>query len=511
MLIVSEEEFMNAANIDWIIAGIFMVFLAIGGYACRFFIKSAADWTVAGRNMRKFLGLSTARAEGMGLVSLALATEIGFTSGFSYVGLSIIAITVVPILYGGTGFVINRYREAKVVTVPEYAQRRYSKGVRIVTAGILTFAGILNLAIFPIIASQFLTYFLNTQPHVDVMGLHLPFVPLIMAGLIGLALLFAYAGGMVSVVLTGYIQSVMMAIAIFIITWLVIRQVGFDGIHKTINSNFGEGGYNPFVSDYFGPVFLIWIVLQVILGFPSFAPQMQKLASTDNARTARQMTMIQSLFASGGSLMIVVWGVAALAVLGPVASGGIDSGLYPKVVGAIYLGQLIPPVLFGFVLAGMLGAFISVVDSYLLTWSTVLVNDVISPLVRKPLTPKSHLWLLRICVAVIAILIYLFGIVYQPTETLLEFIILTGTMMLGSGILLIGGLYWKRASKAGAYAAVIFCAIIPIVNLILKRTAENGEVFRAQDFGLGAIILAVLFFVLFSVLFPDKKNKCYSV
>ena len=498
---------MNATNIDWIIAGIFMVFLSIGGYACKFLIKSTADWTVAGRNMRKFLGLSTGTAEGIGLMSLAAMTEIGFVSGFSYIGLSLIAITITPIVYGFTGFVINRYREARVVTVPEYAQRRYSKGVRVTTGGILAFAGILNLAIFPIIASQFLTHFLNVPPHVEVVGLHLPFVPLLMAGLIGLALLFAYAGGMVSVILTDYIQSVIIAFAVFIITWLVIKQVGFQGIHETVQTNFGEGGYNPFVSDSFGPIFLIWAVLGQILGFPSFAPTMQKLASTDNARTARQFTVLNWLFSSGRGIMMVVWGVAALAVLGPFATEGMDDGLYAKVVGAIYLGQLIPPVIFGIVLAGMLAAFISTVDSYLLTWSTVIVNDVISPLIKKPLTPKRHLWLLRIFVALIAVLIYMFGIVYQPTESLIEFIILTGTMMLGSGIILIGGLYWKRASKAGAYAAVIFCFIIPIINLILKRTAENGEAFRAQDFGLGAIIMAILVFVLLSVIIPDKNRR----
>ncbi len=497
---------MNAANIDWIIAGILLLFLSIGGYACKFFIKSTSDWTVAGRNMRKFLGLSTGTAEGIGLMSLALMTELGFTSGFAFIGISIISITFTPVIYGLTGFVINRYREAKVVTVPEYAERRYSKGVRVTTAGVLAFAGILNLAIFPIIASQFLIHFLNAPSHVDVLGLHLPFVPLLMAGLIGLALLFAYAGGMVSVLLTDYIQSVIIAIAVFIITWLVIKQVGFNGIHETINTNFGEGGYNPFVSDSFGPIFLIWVILSSIVNFPSFAPTMQKIASADNARTARQFTILNWLFSSGRGLMMIIWGVAALAVMGSVAESGMDARIYPKVVGAIYLGQLIPSVMFGIVLAGMLAAFISTVDSYLLTWSTVIVNDVISPLVRKPLTPKRHLWLLRIFVALIAILIYLFGIVYQPTESLFEFIALTGTMMLGSGIILIGGLYWKRSSKAGAYAAVFFCGVIPVVNLILKRTAENGEAFRAQDFGLGAIILAVLVFVLLSVIIPDKKR-----
>ena len=74
---------MNATKIDWIIAGILMIFLTIGGFATRSFIKSTTDWTVAGRNMRKFLGLSTGRSEGMGLhlpfIPLLMAGLIGGT------------------------------------------------------------------------------------------------------------------------------------------------------------------------------------------------------------------------------------------------------------------------------------------------------------------------------------------------------------------------------------------------------------------------------------------------
>jgi len=498
---------MNATNIDWIIAAVFLAFLTLGGFGCKFLIKSTADWTVAGRNMRKFLGLSAGSAEGIALIGIAGGMEFGFTSGFSYVGMSILNLIIVPVVFGCTGFVINRYREAKVVTVAEYAERRYSKGVRITTGVVLAFAGILNLAIFPILASQFLTYFLNAQPNINVIGLQLPFVPVLMAVLIGLALLFAYAGGMVSVILTDYIQSVIIAAMMFVITWLVISKVGFGAIHETITTNFGEGGYNPLTSKTFGPIFLIWIVFQQILGFPAFAPTMQKLAATDNAKTARQMTMIGWIFSQGRGLMPMVWGVVALSVMGSVATGGMETGLYNKVAGAIFIGELIPPVIFGIVLAGMLAAFISTVDSYLLTWSTVLVNDVICPLARKPLTPKTHLWLLRIFVALIAIMIYIFGLVYEPTESIIEFMLLTGTMMLGAGVILIGGLYWKRASTAGAYVAVIFCCVVPVVNLILKRVVEDSSKIRAQDFGLGAIILAIAVFVLFSVIIPDKSKE----
>ena len=77
---------MNATNLDWLIAGLFLVFLTVGGVFCRRFIRSVADWTVAGRHMRKYLGLSSGSAEGIGIATVAAMLEPGFKTGLSYIG-----------------------------------------------------------------------------------------------------------------------------------------------------------------------------------------------------------------------------------------------------------------------------------------------------------------------------------------------------------------------------------------------------------------------------------------
>ena len=228
---------MNAAPIDWIIAALFLVFLTFGGVVCKRFVSEVSDWTVAGRNMRKYLSLSTGIAEGIAIGGIASMLEIGFTSGLAFIGVSILSMMIIPLVYGCTGFVVNRYREEKVVTVPEYAQRRYSKGVRVTTGLVLAISGILNLAIFPIMASEFLKYFLDAPDSISIFGQAIPFVPFLMSVLILLALIFAYAGGMVSIVLTDYIQSVIIAFMMFVTTWLAIKHVGWRGIHETIETN----------------------------------------------------------------------------------------------------------------------------------------------------------------------------------------------------------------------------------------------------------------------------------
>ena len=108
----------------------------------------------------------------------------------------------------------------------------------------------------------------------------------------------------------------------------------------------------------------------------------------------------------------------------------------------------------------------------------------------------------------IPVFLFLFGIVYEPAESILEYMMLTGTMMLGAGIIMIGGLYFKAGSTAGAYTAIISCLVIPVAQLIIKRTVElpyERFPFRSQDFGLASILLAVLLYIGVSLLIPDRK------
>jgi len=461
--------------------------------------------------MRKFLGLSTYTAEGMGLATLVALSEVGFKSGFAYIGISIIYLVTVPTVYGLTGFLVKRYREARIVTVPEYAQRRYSKGVRIFTGAVLGSAGVLKLAIFPIVGSQFLRYFLDAPPSIDILGISVPFVPFLMAILILLALLFTYFGGMVTVLFTDFIQAIVISIAVFLITFLVIEKVGITQLCETVRTNFGAQGVNPLKNTVFGgPVFLIVIFLNQILGVPAFPPIMQRLAATDSANTARQWVLMSWLFSQGRALMVLVWGVGALAIMGAQAPNGMEEGLYTKIATAMYLGKLIPPLLFGIVVAGMLSCFISTVDSYMLSFATVLVNDVVCPILPRPLSEKNHVLLLKIMVAGIAGIaatMFLLGIVYQPAETVLEYFILTGMMMLGSGIIMIGGLYWKSGSSAGAYDAVATCCVLPACNLFLRRLIGQSYPFRTQDASLAAILMAVFLYVILSWLIPDRQIK----
>ena len=128
---------MNLAWADWVVTGICLLLVLAGGAMCRHFVRGVADFIVAGRSVRKYLLLSTGMAEGLGLISIASVCQEGFERGFGLIVYSLVSLSVNIVVFGIFGFAIMRYRELKVMTLPQFYEMRYSKGVRL-TVGLVT-------------------------------------------------------------------------------------------------------------------------------------------------------------------------------------------------------------------------------------------------------------------------------------------------------------------------------------------------------------------------------------
>ena len=68
-----------------------------------------------------------------------------------------------------------------------------------------------------------------------------------------------------------------------------------------------------------------------------------------------------------------------------------------------FLGQILPVGIIGIVGAGMLAAFMSTHDSYLLCWASVIVEDVVVPLRGGEMSTRSRLLLARLLLSLIHI------------------------------------------------------------------------------------------------------------
>lgn len=486
--------------VDWYITIIFLIGLIVLGIWLTRYVRSMADFLVAGRKVRKFLGLGSQRAESVGLSSIAGYAQQGFLHGFAFLWVGILTkLWTIP-LFGIFGFGIKRFRASGCITIAQYTEERYkSKGLRILIGFVLAVSGIINMSIFPKVGSNFLLVFTGLPESFIVGGMAVSTAFAIMVILLTLAVFFTFLGGMVTVIVTDFIQAIIIIGTLVFVGCSTVFKAGPSAIHQSLDANLGQAAYNPFNSNSYGLTWILWIfLLSTFLKF-AHAPEAQKMASSDSPETARKMELISAFFSSGQTIFLLLLGIGAMVMFGVEVPAGVDAEGYHRFIAAIYLREALPPVMMGIALAAMLFASISTDDSYLLAWSTVIINDIVLPLKKEHFTAKAHMRAIRIAIVSIAAIMLLWSSLYKANESILEYMYISGTIMAGVGISVVFGLYWRRATSAGAYAAIIVCVIVPLSDIIGKQFIDNYPL-TTQQSGLYAMVGGILAIIIVSLL-----------
>ena len=112
--------------------------------------------------------------------------------------------------------------------------------------------------------------------------------------------------------------------------------------------------------------------------------------------------------------------------------------------------------------AAMLAADMSTDSSYMLTWSSVIYNDILAPFHKGQWSDKRGLVISRSSVGVIGVFLLVYGLWYPLRGNLWDYLTVTGTIYLSSmAVLLIACCYWPRANNWGAAAAIAVGAVVP--------------------------------------------------
>ena len=174
----------------------------------------------------------------------------------------------------------------------------------------------------------------------------------------------------------------------------------------------------------------------------------------------------------------------------------------------IFLSQILPTGLIGLIGAGMLAAFMSTHDSYLLCWSSVIVQDVVAPLAGDRLSSRARIVLARLFIVAIGLFLLLWSLWYPLEQDLWDYMAVSGSIYFtGAFALLVGGLYWKRASRVGAYVALVAGGgSLAGLGFVRDAIGLSKEITGAHV-GLSVAVLALVGLVGGSLLFPDRDRR----
>jgi SSS family solute:Na+ symporter len=223
-----------------------------------------------------------------------------------------------------------------------------------------------------------------------------------------------------------------------------------------------------------------------------------RVLAAKDTETGRKVYTRTSFFFVCRFLIPGLWGMAALATLGSMPS---TLEAMPR-----YLSAAVPAGLMGLLIAAMLAADMSTDSSYMLTWSSVIYNDILAPFRKTPWSEKKGLLWNRAIVAIIGVFLLLYGLWYPLKGDLWTYLGVTGTIYLASiSVLLIAACYWRRANSWGAAAAIVVSAVIPLAYLVMEQLESTAQISRTVGpyySGIATYVLSGAAMVIGSLLKP---------
>ena len=511
---------MNLAFIDWLVVIIVLGGMVYSVSMTKGLMQSVTDFLSAGRTAGRYVISVSSGVAGLGAISIVMFLEVGYIAGFSLSwwglsqGIIILAITM-------SGWVIYRFRMTRSLTLAEFFEKRYSRNFRIFAGIIAFFAGIINFGIFPAVGAQFFINFCGLPDSL----LGIPMYPLVMIILLSIALYFVYTGGQIAVIIADFFQGVFVTIVLFIITVYLFYTVGWDQVSDSLqqtpvklareevqnlknDSIFQElppiekkikisevnerhensSRINPFktshVEDFNFWYFFIGLI-GIMYGALGWQGSQGYNSSAKNAHEAKMGSVLagfrgmpQGLFMFLVPVLVYVlmnhpdYADIAKSVDASLNTLSSDS-MKTQMRAPFMLSEILPVGLIGAFAALMLAAFISTHDTYLHSWASIFIQDVIMPFRKKPFDKETHIRVLRYSIFGVAVFIFLFSMLFSQSQKIALYFAVTAAIFSGGvGSVIIGGLYWDRGTTSAAWTAMISGAIIGVSGTLVPQVSD---------------------------------------
>ncbi|MGE9297232.1 MAG: sodium:solute symporter family protein [Puniceicoccales bacterium] len=144
--------------------------------------------------------------------------------------------------------------------------------------------------------------------------------------------------------------------------------------------------------------------------------------------------------------------------------------LYHQMMLPVALRNILPVGLMGLFCLLMIMLLISTDDSRVFNASSTIIQDIIIPFRKKPLTPKQHVLLLRLSSVGVCIFFFIVSIFFVQIDYIIMFTtIMTGLWLGGAGPIMVFGLYSRFGNSVGAFGSLIFGSGLSGIGLLLQR------------------------------------------
>ncbi len=416
--------------------------------------QNAEQYFLAGRRMTwPLIGVSLF-ASNISSTTLVGLSGNAYGQGiavFNYEWMAAVVLVIIAV------FFLPAFLRARVFTIPEYLERRFDRRSRYYFSALTL---ILNIVV-------------DTAGSLYAGGLVIqlifPEIPLwqIIAMLTLVAGIYTVAGGLAAVMYTDALQAILLTIGACTISYIAWQRTdGWESILAVTSSeeltlilpaNDQHLPWTGLVTGVFLTGFYFWGMNQFMV---------QRMLSARNLDHARKGALFAGFLKLSVLFVMVMPGLMARV-------------LYPDLpnqdlVFPVLMFDLLPAGLLGLVLAGLLAALMSSIDSTLNSASTLVTMDFVHTM-SPEISQKSLMWIGRS----VTVLFMLLAMVWAPQianfGSLFNYLQQVLAYAVGPVVaVLVIGMFWKRATADGAFAALLVGLVggmaLFISNVLLQFT-----------------------------------------
>lgn len=474
-------------SLDWAIIAIYLVAVVglgvsagllrnrrpTGGEGGNYFLAgNTLAWPVIG------LAMFAANISTVHLVSLAEAAyKFGLVFGnFEWMaGLTLILLSL---------FFAPLYLRSRVATLPDFLERRFNRGCRDVLSVISLFSAIvIHMGVALYTAARVLCGMLGLTPGATIFGMDALILFIAMLGI--LTGIYTMLGGLLAVVWTESVQTVLLLVGAVVITSAgYLKAGGWPGLAHTLATHphplagvagsgvtWGTGNFLQMARGSKDPSGLPWY--SILLGYPVLGiwywccdqTIVQRVLAAKDEKNARLGPLFCALLKVLPVFLFVLPGIVCVALVQQNAFGGAA----PQSAADTYtfmLTHLLPVGLKGLVAAAMLAAAMQTCSAALNSSATLVAYDLFKR--YKPGLGDHQLVTIGKATTVLGTLLAIvaspmfghYSTIFQGINKLISYVAppITAVFLLG--------VFWKRASGKSAFitliagtvlGAVVFC------------------------------------------------------
>ena len=468
--------------------------------------KNSKEYFLGGRSLGPWITAMSAEASDMSGWLLMGLPGVAYWYGVSDAAWTAIGLAVGTYLnWLIVSKRLRRYSESagEAITLPEFFSNRFKEKTKV----IMSIAAIFILIFFTVYASSCLV----TCGKLFSTLFDMPYIPMMILGAV-FVLIYTILGGFLAESASDFMQAIVMIIALTVV--VVIGTISAGGLSAVVNNAKNIPGF----FDFFGIATPTTVdgVQQIVDGKPQFgAAGSYSLLSIASCMAwglgyfgmpqvlLRFMAIRDEKELTRSRRIATVWVVISLAVA--VFIGIVGRALYPTALttasGAenvfiVLSSNLLPALLAGFVMAGILAATISSSDSYLLIAASALAKNLYQGIARKDASDKKVMTISRITLLAITLIAILIAL---DENSVIFTIVSFAWAGFGAvfGPLMLLSLFWKRTNRAGAIAGMLSGGISVFLWKLVIRPL--GGVWNIYEL-LPAFIISCIFIVVVSLL-----------